>query len=228
MNGGPYASPPSDAPPPTQAVMNGGPYGAAGPSAYVKTLGENTPSTPQNTPYRSPSADDTGPIARPQKRTKRPPRRLLITIVAAGIAIVLAGGIAILALSHDKAPKKAANCTTTCPQKPNAVPQNPGPKFAYRTVDREVGYFEGTIMVANKTTTPLTKWTLSFTYPGADVHNAWEVALQQTGQYVIINSKPDALPIKPGAEFEVRFGGAGKPSMPTDCKFNGQPCRFTG
>ena len=214
--------------------------GYAGPSAYVKTLGEG-PSSTGNTSYRAPfdppgspqggqEGPPTGPTPKPAKKF---PPRLIITLVAAGIAIVLAGGIAFALF--DQGDKKKPTCPNSAnkacaaqgKQRP-APPAPSGPKFAYRTVDREVGYFEGTIMVVNKTGAPLPKWTLTFTYPGADVHNAWEVTLRKTGQDVIVDSKVGTQPLAPGASFEVRFGGAGKPATPTNCTFNGQPCRFTG
>jgi hypothetical protein len=159
-----------------------------------------------------------------------PSRRRLAALAAVVTAVLVAGGIAILFGRSGGGSKAPASCAgKTCPSAGattvTAVPA--GPKLTYRTVDREVGYFEGTVKVVNRTGSPMRAWTLSFTYPGADVHNAWDVVLQQTGQNVIINSAATAQPIAPGDSFEVRFGGAGKPTMPTDCRLNGAPCTFT-
>jgi hypothetical protein len=99
--------------------------------------------------------------------------------------------------------------------------------FRYRTVERDTGYFEGTVTIVNRDKRPLKNWTLTFTYPGADIHNAWEVVLQGTGQNVTIVNAPTAAPIAPGSSFEVRFGGAGRPAMPANCRLNGTPCAFT-
>jgi hypothetical protein len=99
-------------------------------------------------------------------------------------------------------------------------------KLRYRTVERDVGYFEGTVTLVNHGRRPLSTWTLTFTYPGADIHNAWEVVLQGKGQNVTIANAPTAAPIAPGDSFEVRFGGAGRPGMPANCRLNGAPCTF--
>jgi hypothetical protein len=96
----------------------------------------------------------------------------------------------------------------------------------YRTVERDVGYFEGTVTLVNHGKRPLKSWTLTFTYPGADIHNAWEVVLQGKGENVTIVNAPTAAPIAPGESFEVRFGGAGRPAMPANCRLNGAPCTF--
>ncbi len=206
-----------------------------GPSAYVKTLGETGPAS--DAPYRGPfdppgssGGDQNGPPTGPKALPSRPKKSKITVLVAAGIAIVLAGGVA-FAVFRDNG-KKAPACPSTtnkacASQAGKSTAPVVGPKFAYRTVERDVGYFEGTIMIVNRTGSPLARWTLSFTYPGADVHNAWEVTLRQPGQYVIVDSKAGARPIAPGASFEVRFGGAGRPVMPVDCEFNGQPCGFT-
>ncbi|GLY72748.1 cellulose binding domain-containing protein [Actinoallomurus iriomotensis] len=151
-------------------------------------------------------------------------RRMTMAIVAAGVAVVVAGGIAFAFGRLGGASRPQAGCAgEACSRTGSAAA---GPRFRYRTVERDTGYFEGTVTLANRGATPWRSWTLTFTYPGADVHNAWEVVLRQTGQNVAIASAPTAEPIAPGDDFEVRFGGAGRPGMPTNCRFNGAPCTF--
>jgi hypothetical protein len=154
---------------------------------------------------------------------------MVVALAAAVTAVLVAGGTAMLFAGSGGGPRHPASCAgETCPSAPKTVTAVPaGPKLPYRTVDREVGYFEGTVQVVNRTRSPMRAWTLSFTYPGADIHNAWDVVLQQTGKDVIINSAATAQPIAPGDSVEVRFGGAGKPTMPMDCRLNGNPCTFT-
>jgi hypothetical protein len=106
----------------------------------------------------------------------------------------------------------------------HAVPA--GGQIAYRTVEREAGYFEGAVTIANHGNQPMRSWTLSFRYPGADIHNTWDAILQRRGEDAVLTGTATARPIAPGATLEVRFGGGGSPSMPTDCRLNGAPCAF--
>jgi hypothetical protein len=167
------------------------------------------------------------PASRP-----RPSRRMLAAVAAAGAAVIVAGAITMLFRQPGGASNIPGSCTgkscSSSTLKKNGAAGSPaGQKLRYRTVDRQTGYFEGTVTIVNKGSRPMPSWTLSFTYPGADVHNAWEVVLQQTGRNVVINSATTAQPIAPGDSFEVRFGGAGTPGLPTDCRLNGRPCTFT-
>lgn len=153
------------------------------------------------------------------------PRRTTMAFVAAGAAVVVAGAIALAFGRLGGASQPQAGCAgEACSRQTSSAAA--APQFRYRTVERDTGYFEGTVTLVNRGATPLRSWTLTFTYPGADVHNAWEVVLRQTGQNVAIVSAPTAEPIAPGDEFEVRFGGAGRPGVPTNCRFNGAPCAF--
>jgi endoglucanase len=149
----------------------------------------------------------------------------MMAFVAAGAAVVVAGAIALAFGRLGGAPPPQARCAgEACPRETSGSAA--APRFRYRTVERDTGYFEGTVTLVNHGAAPLRSWTLTFTYPGADIHNAWEVVLRRTGQNVAIVSAPTAEPIAAGDEFEVRFGGAGRPGMPTNCRFNGTPCTF--
>ena len=146
-------------------------------------------------------------------------RRITVAFVAAGAAVLVAAAVALAfgRLGGTPRPQTGARQTRSAA----AVP-----KLRYRTVERDTGYFEGTVTLVNRGPTPMRSWTLGFTYPGADIHNAWEAVLRRTGENVTIVSAPTAAPIAPGEDFEVRFGGAGRPGMPTGCRLNGAPCSF--
>jgi hypothetical protein len=146
-----------------------------------------------------------------------------------GAALLVVGAVALVVQQSggDSGPKPscapgACQVTRTVP----AAPPAPGAKLKYRTTHREVGYFEATIRIVNRTGRPMDSWTLSFTYPGAQIHNAWEAVLRQKGQDVVISNAATAAPIDAGDGFEVQFGGAGRPSMPTNCRLNDAPCTF--
>ncbi len=139
-----------------------------------------------------------------------------VIVVVISLVFVNSGGPA----DHPKACQGSA-CASS-----SAKSVAPLARLRYRTVDREVGYFEGTITFVNHGKQPLRAWTLAFSYPGADIHNIWEAVLQQRGQDVVIVNKPGAAPIAPGHSFAVQFGGAGRPSKPTNCRLDGAPCTF--
>jgi hypothetical protein len=141
-------------------------------------------------------------------------------------AVLVAGGIsvALWKVSSDHHPSKDCGKQGCAAQQPTAAA--PVTKLRYQTVERDTGYFEGTVMLVNRGDKPVTAWTLSFTYPGADIRNAWDVDLRQKGSAVVIANAPTAAPIAPGHSFEVRFGGAGRPGTPTACRLNGAPCTF--
>jgi hypothetical protein len=180
--------------------------------------GEHLPSGVQ-----SPSGAQPSPGGHPPSGAG--PRRTTMAFVAAGAAVVVAGVIALAFGRLGGASHPQAGCAGEfCPRETSS--KAAAPRFRYRTVERDTGYFEGTVTLVNRGATPLRSWTLTFTYPGADVHNAWEVVLRQTGQNVAIVNAATAEPIAPGDEFEVRFGGSGRPGMPTNCRFNGTPCTF--
>ena len=147
--------------------------------------------------------------------------------MAVGGAIVVAGVISLVFSRLGGAPARPSACGTAgcaTSQKTTVAPVQD--KLRYRTVERDTGYFEGTVTFVNHGKSPLRTWTLTFTYPGADIRNAWEVVLQGKGQNVTIVNAPTAAPIAPGDSFEVRFGGAGRPTMPANCRLNGAPCTF--
>jgi hypothetical protein len=146
-----------------------------------------------------------------------------------GAAILVAGTVVVVLQQSGGTSAPKPSCTPQDCSKTRTVqaaPPTPSQKLKYRTVHREIGYFEGTIRIVNHTGRPMDAWTLSFTYPGAEIHNAWEAVLRQKGQNVVISNAATAAPIAPDDGFEVQFGGAGQPSMPANCRLNDAPCTF--
>jgi hypothetical protein len=181
----------------------------------------------------------TGPLVPPSlppagkpdgQRGTSGPRPWVYALIGAAAASVMltGGGMLVFGRSTLVGSVTHSGCTT-CPSPPAKKPaavRPVGPPLIYRTVDREVGYFEGTVTLVNRGKTPLRAWTLTFTYPGANIHNAWDVLLKQKGENVVITNAATAQPIAPGDSFEVRFGGAGRPATPTNCVLNGLSCAF--
>jgi cellulose binding protein with CBM2 domain len=189
------------------------------------------PETGSRGPYGSAHAAFSGERPRPPAAPaagERPRRaRVAAALVAAGGALLVAATVSVLFGGLGGTEPRPVFCPgDRCASTTGKA--SPPPGLRYRTVERDVGYFEGTVTIVNRGARPVRAWTLSFTYPGADVHNAWEVVLRQKGQNVVIVNAPTAEPIRPGDSFEVRFGGAGRPSMPTGCRLNGAPCTFIG
>jgi hypothetical protein len=164
-----------------------------------------------------------------QPKPKRPSRRVLVVGGAAGAVVLVAGITTLVVYPSGGANAPTPSCAPQgCPvtRTVQAAPPQPSQKLKYRTVTREIGYFEGTIRIVNHTGRPMNTWTLSFTYPGAEIHNAWEAVLRQRGQNVVISNAATAAPIDDGDGFEVQFGGSGQPSTPTNCRLNDAPCTF--
>jgi Cellulose binding domain len=208
---------PAPAPPPPGASHQ--------PQAYLATPG--FPQAPGDTPGTPPPPLPPTPHApTPRPGSTGPSRRTTAALAAAGAAVLVAAGItlAFSQLGGSSNPPCTGKACDTQQKTTAAAPV--GPKLRYRTVDRETGYFEGTIAIVNPGTRPMNAWTLTFTYPGADIHNVWEAVLQRRGQTVTIVNAMTAAPIAPGRSFEVQFGGAGRPAMPTGCRLNNAPCVF--
>jgi hypothetical protein len=138
------------------------------------------------------------------------------------------------------APPSPGPAASTAPAPAGAVPGGAVPSgtvpggaapnglaMPYRTVQRDQGYFEGTVTVTNRTSAPLSTWELSFSYLGAQVRTVWGGVLVQAGSQVIIRNDPRTGPIPPGGTFAVKFGAGGAPSMPQSCRFGGRECGFT-
>lgn len=99
--------------------------------------------------------------------------------------------------------------------------------FPYRVVSQDQGYFEETVTIVNRTSRTWSSWELSFTVPGANVHDIWGGLLAQSGTHPVVRNDPSKGVVQPGDSFEVTFGAsAGSVVAPQNCRFNGNPCTF--
>jgi cellulose binding protein with CBM2 domain len=177
-----------------------------------------------------------------------------VVLLGGGLAIVLLTGgeenppratqqTPSASASSNGAPPGVPNPTAGSPQpgRPpgSAVPQPTGPAapptapigpvlrgrdLTYQLVQQDPGYFEGLVIVTNRSSKPLKSWTLTFQTPKANVKNIWGAELVHGGDKVEIRSLEGAPPIPPGAAWEIRFGAEGSPVAPGNCMFNGQSC----
>ncbi|TMR22748.1 cellulose binding domain-containing protein, partial [Actinomadura geliboluensis] len=101
-----------------------------------------------------------------------------------------------------------------------------GDGITYQLVQQDEGYFEGRMVITNRTGRPMTTWTLTFRAPGADVKNIWGAALVHGGTEVEIRNLDGARAIPPGGTWEIQYGAAGRASTPKGCELNGEACGF--
>ncbi|NVI90500.1 cellulose binding domain-containing protein [Actinomadura sp. BRA 177] len=101
-----------------------------------------------------------------------------------------------------------------------------GKGITYQLVQQDEGYFEGKIVITNRTDRPMKTWKLTFRAPGADVKNIWGARLVRGGEKVEIENLEGAPAIPPGGTWEVQYGAAGPASTPKGCEINGRACGF--
>ncbi|GAA4228660.1 hypothetical protein GCM10022254_19210 [Actinomadura meridiana] len=118
------------------------------------------------------------------------------------------------------------------PSEAPAVPTAPigpvrkGDGITYQLVEQSEGYFEGQLVITNRTDRPMRTWRLTFQVPGANVRNIWGARLVSGGANPEIVNLEGAPAIPPGETWDVRFGAAGATSTPKGCELNGEPCGF--
>ncbi|NYE12005.1 cellulose binding domain-containing protein [Actinomadura citrea] len=101
-----------------------------------------------------------------------------------------------------------------------------GKGITYQLVQQDSGYFEGKMVITNRTSKPLTAWKVTFKAPGADVKNIWGARLVHGGSTVEIRNLDGVPAIQPGATWDIQFGAAGTASTPKSCVLNGRACGF--
>ncbi|MCO5991398.1 cellulose binding domain-containing protein [Actinoallomurus spadix] len=171
------------------------------------------------------------PPAKPRGTGGGVSRRLAIVAVAGAGVLLVAIGVLVAVLGSSSGGPAPSTAPAPCghgPCAPSPTHSAPAPvaQVPYRTVERDAGYFEATATITNHESRPMRSWTLSFTYPGAEIRNTWDAVLQRRGTETILTGTATSPPIAPGASLQVRFGGSGAPSMPTGCRLNGAPCAF--
>ncbi|SNR77137.1 cellulose binding domain-containing protein [Actinomadura mexicana] len=101
-----------------------------------------------------------------------------------------------------------------------------GKGITYQLVQQDSGYFEGKMVITNRTKKPLKAWKVTFKAPGADVKNIWGARLVHGGSTVEIRNLDGVPAIQPGATWDIQFGAAGAASTPKSCELNGRACGF--
>ncbi|WP_395108676.1 cellulose binding domain-containing protein [Actinomadura sp. SCN-SB] len=110
---------------------------------------------------------------------------------------------------------------------PTAPPIGPvvtGDGITYQLVQRDPGYFEGKLVITNRSREPMRAWRITFTVPDANVKNIWGGRLVRKGEKVEISNLENAPAIQPGATWEIQYGAEGSPVQPEKCRLNGEPC----
>lgn len=118
------------------------------------------------------------------------------------------------------------------PPAPPPVPTAPigpvmeGDGITYQLVQQDEGYFEGRMVITNRTGRPMRTWKITFRTPGADVKNIWGGKLVEGGERAVIENLDGAPAIPPGGTWAVQFGASGATTAPKGCKLNGEACGF--
>ncbi|GLZ05294.1 hypothetical protein Acsp03_27600 [Actinomadura sp. NBRC 104412] len=112
------------------------------------------------------------------------------------------------------------------PTAPPAGPVVNGEGITYQLVQRDPGYFEGKLVITNRSREPMRTWRITFTVPDANVKNIWGARLVRKGEQVEIGNLENAPAIQPGATWEIQYGAEGSPVQPQKCRLNGKPCGF--
>ena len=89
------------------------------------------------------------------------------------------------------------------------------------------GGFTATITITNTGTTPISAWTLGFTFPGnQQITQGWSAIWAQNGASVTAANQGWNGPLAPGAATSIGFGGSytGRNDPPTAFTLNGSPC----
>jgi len=101
-----------------------------------------------------------------------------------------------------------------------------GDGITYQLVQQDEGYFEGRMVITNRTGRPMRTWKITFRTPGADVKNIWGGKLVEGGERAVIENLDGAPAIPPGGTWAVQFGASGATTAPKGCKLNGEACGF--
>ncbi|TMR07055.1 hypothetical protein ETD83_01975 [Actinomadura soli] len=132
-------------------------------------------------------------------------------------------------------PPQTAGPSGGAPGQPTQAPAAPsapigpvldGEGITYQLVQQSQGYFEGKMVITNRTGKPMRTWRLTFQVPGAVVKNIWGARLVSGGSSVEIRNLDGAPAIPPGGTWDVQFGASGPTSTPKGCELNTRPCGF--
>ena len=100
-------------------------------------------------------------------------------------------------------------------------------KVSYATQSQWAGGFVAGVTIANTGTSPISGWTLKFTFPGDQkITNAWNGSQTQSGENVTITNASYNGTIAPGGNASLGFQGtwANSDAVPTAFTVNGTAC----
>jgi O-glycosyl hydrolase len=100
-------------------------------------------------------------------------------------------------------------------------------QVSYTTQSQWAGGFVAGVTITNTGTTPVSGWTLTFTFPGDQkITNAWSGTASQSGENVTISNASYNGTIAPGANTSAGFQGTWNTSdaAPTSFTLNGAAC----
>ncbi|MFF5259179.1 cellulose binding domain-containing protein [Actinomadura viridis] len=123
-------------------------------------------------------------------------------------------------------PPPAQGGPVPTPTAPPVGPVVPGDGITYQLVQQDPGYYEGKLVITNRTGKPMKDWKITFEAPGRNVKNIWGARLVRKGEKVEIRNLENAPPIQPGATWDVQYGAEGAAADPRKCRLNDKPCGF--
>ncbi|MFC9972149.1 cellulose binding domain-containing protein [Spirillospora sp. NPDC127200] len=193
----------------------------AGAAATVLTSGDSgEPATARSAPPSAVPATSAGPSTSTSPTTGAGPGAVPSTTVP-GAAPGQSG-----APSGTPAPPTGQPSPSAPASTPPVGPLKPGDGVSYQLVQQDPGYFEGKLVITNRSAKPLRSWRITFEVPGGNVRNIWGGELVGRGSKVEIRNLDGAAPIEPGGTWEVQYGAAGTAADPKDCRLDGRPCGF--
>ena len=103
----------------------------------------------------------------------------------------------------------------------------PGCQVGYTTASQWAGGFVANVTITNTGSTPVSGWTLKFTFPGDQkITSAWNGSATQSGQSVTITNASYNGSIAAGGNTSVGFQGtwAASDAAPASFTLNGTTC----
>ena len=122
----------------------------------------------------------------------------------------------------------SSTSSTTAPSTTTTTaPTGGGVALAYTTTTRWDTGYNGQIDIANRSTSTINGWALTFRLPSSTVTQMWNASYTRAtdGTYTISNAAWNGS-LTPGQSASFGFGASGTPAVPTNCTFNGTPCTF--
>ncbi|GIF46741.1 serine/threonine-protein kinase [Asanoa ferruginea] len=164
------------------------------------------------------------PGARPSVRQLLAGRRRLVLSAAAAVVVLGAGGM-LLAATREGAPSAAAVETVAAPA--TLGPERPACEVRY-ALRRDSGRaFDADVTVVNAGKTPVTDWSLAFTFPGDQkLTRAASAKVEQKGSTVVLRPTGGSAAVPAGGSKGMRLTGsyARSNAFPVEFRLDGAFC----